>query len=102
MSEYFMVLLIAGIVPVIASFIPSFHIYRRWRSLLLTFLGVLLIFGIWDVVAVARGHWYFNPSKVWTARFYGLPIEEIIFFIAVPFYCIVAWETLRYIKKTWF
>jgi lycopene cyclase domain-containing protein len=60
---------------------------------------ILLIFGGWDVFATCRGHWYFNPTGVYDMRVINLPLEEVLFFIFIPFCCIFTWEAIRYIEK---
>lgn len=48
-------------------------------------------FIIWDAAVVDR-HWWFNPGHVLPWRAFGLPVEELIFFFAVPLACLVFWE----------
>ena len=48
---------------------------------------------IWDV-CVTGSHWWFNKTYTLDFRLLGLPIEEWLFFITVPFGCLLVWETL--------
>ena len=48
---------------------------------------------IWDVL-VTSSHWRFNTAYTLDFRLLGLPIEEWLFFITVPFGCLLVWETL--------
>ena len=48
---------------------------------------------IWDVL-VTDSHWWFNKAYTLDFRLLGLPIEEWLFFITVPFACLLVWETL--------
>ena len=48
---------------------------------------------IWDVL-VTGSHWWFNKAYTLDFRLLGLPIEEWLFFITVPFGCLLVWETL--------
>jgi len=98
MSQYMMVLIISGIVPLVASFYPSLKFYEHIRALLLSITLVLFIFGLWDVYATYRGHWYFNPASVWNVRIINLPLEEVLFFIVIPFCSIFTWEIVNYFK----
>lgn len=97
MSEYFKVLLWAGVLPFILSFWPPLHFYRQIRALFFSIFLIIFIFGSWDVFATFRGHWYFD--KVWQIRFFKLPIEEWLFFVVIPFCCIFTWEALNYILR---
>jgi len=51
-------------------------------------------FLLWDVV-VTGTHWNFNPEYVSGIKIINLPIEEILFFITVPFACLFTWEMIR-------
>ena len=98
MSKYMFVLTLSGIVPFILSFFPPLRIYKNIRALLYSITLILVIFGTWDVFATFRGHWYFNPNGVWELRIVNLPIEEVLFFVIIPFCCIFTWEVINYIK----
>jgi len=99
MSKYMLVLVLAGIVPFILSFWPPFKIWRHARALFLSIAVVVIVFGGWDVFAAWRGHWGFAPDAVWKARAINLPLEEVLFFVVIPFCCIFTWETLKYILE---
>jgi hypothetical protein len=45
---------------------------------------------------VNRGYWGFNPGYVGGARFFGLPLEEILFFVAIPYASIFAYSAIRF------
>lgn len=93
-----MVLVISGSVPFILSFFKPLKFYRNTSSLLLSILFVLILFGSWDVFATYRGHWRFNPEGVWDFRVLNLPLEEVLFFVVIPFCCIFTWEAMKFIK----
>ena len=97
MSSYLNLLILAGIAPVILSFYPPLRIYQNIRALLASLFLILMIFGAWDVYATFRGHWYFNPIGVLPYRIINLPLEEVLFFIVIPFCCIFTWEVIRYL-----
>jgi lycopene cyclase domain-containing protein len=98
MSKYMAALVLSGIVPFVLSFWPGLKFYRNWRSLLLSILLILFIFGAWDVFATGRGHWSFNPQGVGNIKIVNLPLEEVLFFVVIPFCCIFTWEAINYIK----
>jgi lycopene cyclase domain-containing protein len=102
MSLYFQVLITAGAVPFVLSFFPPLKIWKNWRALLRSIGITLLIFGAWDVLATALGHWSFVPGGIWPIRIINLPAEEVMFFIVIPFCCIFTWEVLLFIKRILF
>ena len=99
MSLYLKILILAGAFPFLISFYPPLGIYRNYKALLKSLWVVLLIFGTWDIAATALHHWYFQSQFVWPVRIINLPLEEVLFFIVIPFCCIFTWEVLLYIDR---
>ncbi|MCU0666517.1 MAG: lycopene cyclase domain-containing protein [Candidatus Omnitrophica bacterium] len=93
------VLLLAGILPLALSFYPRLGFYRNYRALVFSISLIVIIFGSWDVFAVWRNHWYFNPRAVWGIKIINLPLEEVLFFVVIPFCCIFTWEALEFLRK---
>jgi lycopene cyclase domain-containing protein len=50
-------------------------------------------FLLWDAL-VTGAHWNFNSLYVSGIKIINLPIEEILFFITVPFACLFTWEMI--------
>ena len=50
-------------------------------------------FLLWDAL-VTGAHWHFNPLYVSGVKIINLPMEEILFFITVPFACLFTWEMI--------
>lgn len=98
MSKYMTVLILSGLLPFVLSFWPPLKFYRNIRSLFISIIFIVIIFGGWDMFATYRGHWYFNPQAVWSFRIVNLPLEEVLFFVVIPFCCIFTWEALKFIK----
>jgi hypothetical protein len=85
--------------PLAASFEPRI---RFWRILtwLVTGIGVMaVVFLAWDAIFTANGVWGFNPRYILGPRFLHLPIEEWLFFLAVPYSCTFLYEVMRYYVK---
>lgn len=99
MSKYMLVLALSGAVPFILSFWPGLKFYRNLKALAYSIGLILIIFGAWDVFATWRKHWYFNPDQVWNFRIINLPLEEVLFFVVIPFCCIFTWEALKYLRQ---
>jgi lycopene cyclase domain-containing protein len=76
------------------------RVYARWRRLLLTLLPVVAVFVVWDLYAIAAGHWWFDPEQTTGIVFPGgIPIEEILFFIVVPLAALLTLEAVRSVKR---
>jgi lycopene cyclase domain-containing protein len=75
------------------------RVYRRPRRLLLTLLPVVAVFYLWDVYAIAADHWTFDPAQtVGLVLPGGVPIEELLFFVVVPTFAVLAFEAVRRVK----
>lgn len=99
MSKYMLVLVLSISVPLVVSFWPPLKFYKNIRALFYSIGIIVVIFGAWDVFATYRGHWYFNPRGVGNIKIVNLPLEEVLFFVVIPFCCIFTWEAIKYIKK---
>ncbi len=55
-------------------------------------LPVFIIFALWDILAVYLGHWKFGFSHMTGIVLLNQPLEELLFFIAVPYFYLVVWE----------
>lgn len=76
------------------------RVYQRWKRLLLTLAVPVVVFVIWDVYAIAQGHWGFNPDRTTGILLPGaLPIEEFLFFIVIPIASILSLEAVRSVKQ---
>ena len=72
------------------------RVLRRWRRLLLTVLPVVAVFALWDVYAIASGHWWFDEDLITGVTLPGdLPVDEVVFFLLVPLAAILTLEAVR-------
>ena len=75
------------------------RVLRRWRRLLLTLLPVVVVFVLWDLGAIAAGHWTFDPEQTTGILLPGrLPLDELLFFVVVPFCAILGFEAVRAVR----
>lgn len=64
------------------------------RRLIWAVLANAFVFIIWDIWATAQGHWMFNHRYILGVTVFGLPIEELLFFITVPISCLGVWHIM--------
>lgn len=76
------------IIPFIFSFHPRLQFYKKWRSLFAGITVMMLVFIPWDIIFTENGYWGFNPDYLIGFDFLGLPVEEWLFFICIPYACI--------------
>ena len=72
------------------------RVLRRGLRLLLSLIPTVVLFTAWDAYAIAQGHWDFDLDHVigWQVVA-GVPIDEVLFFIIVPFASILTLEAVR-------
>ena len=91
------VLIIA--VPLAFAFDKRFAYYRRFAALAFSIGLVSSSYLVWDVIVTARGEWSFNGKYLTGLHVLNIPIEEILFFITVPFSCLFLYEAISYATK---
>ena len=78
------------------------RVLRRWRRLVLAILPVLVVFYAWDAYAVGRRHWLFDAERIIGVRVPGsVPIDELLFFIAIPLAAVLTLEAVRSVRPGW-
>ena len=78
------------------------RVLRRWRRLLLAILPAMLVFVLWDVYAIAAGHWTFDPDRILGIHLPGdLPLDEVLFFLVIPLASVLTIEAVRSVKPHW-
>lgn len=97
--SYLLLLLACISVPLVASFYPKHAFFKEWRYFFPANLAVAIFFWIWDAIFTEKGIWGFNPDYVLQEYFFGLPIEELLFFIVVPYCCAFTYFALAYLVK---
>ena len=76
------------------------NVLRRGRRLLLTLLPVAAVFIAWDLAAIAAGHWTFDLEQMTGVLLPGgLPLDEVLFFVAVPICAVLGFEATRAVLR---
>lgn len=71
------------------------RVYRRPRQLALAVLPVAAVFVVWDLIAIRREHWWFDPaSTTGLVLPGGLPLEELVFLVAIPICAVLTYEAV--------
>lgn len=76
------------LIPFLFSFHPKINFYKTWKQFFLSSVIVAFIFITWDAIFTYLHVWSFNPNYVTGIYFFNLPVEEILFFICIPFSCV--------------
>ncbi len=94
-AEYLLLMAACVAITLPLEFVLGARVYRRPRRLLLAVLPLLVIFYVWDAVAIARGHWDYSPAHTtgWMLPF-AVPVEEFVFFIVIPLCGLLTFEAV--------
>jgi lycopene cyclase domain-containing protein len=97
--SYLVINLLTIFFPVVLSFDERVQFYKKWQYLIPALLITGIVFLFWDYLFTIYQVWAFNDDYVIGHYFLDLPLEEILFFITVPFACVFIYECLNYYLK---
>ncbi len=98
-ASYLLINFLTIFFPVALSFDKRVRFVDKWKYIFPGLFITGLIFLVWDYLFTVFKVWSFNPDYIIGIYFLGLPLEEILFFITVPFACIFIYECLNYYVK---
>lgn len=85
--------------PLLLSFDKKVAYHKNWGRSLLAAIIIAIPFIVWDIYFTKFGIWGFNDNYITGYRIAGLPIEELLFFLVVPFSCTFIYECCKYYLK---
>lgn len=85
--------------PILWSFEKKMFFFSKWNVAIKSILIAALPFLIWDVIFTQIGVWGFNSKYNIGVSFLGLPLEEILFFLLIPFSCMFIYETVYFLLR---
>ena len=98
--QYLLVLGACLVLTLPLEFLFRARVWRRPRRLALAVLPGLVVFGAWDLWAIASDHWRFSPRLTTGWKIPpNLPVEEVVFFIAIPVCALLTIEAARNVER---
>ncbi len=76
-------------VPLVLTFDKRTVYYRQIPAVAFSIGVVSTFYLIWDVIVTARGEWSFNSKYLTGVQLLNIPLEEMLFFLTVPYSCSV-------------
>lgn len=98
--EYMMLLGAILAVPLLRCGDRNLPFRRNPGTMVKTLAIICPPFWCWDILAVHREHWMFNPDYILGVSAFGLPVEEWLFFPVIGFVSMVAWEAAKYLERS--
>lgn len=91
--------LLSILFPFIFSFYTKSNFSKKWKYLWIAILIPGIIFIVWDEIFTRLGVWGFNEKYLSGIYLGRLPLEEILFFICIPYACVFTYKALNYLVK---
>ena len=89
----------ALIIPFIFSFHPKLLFYQKWKFVFPAILISAVVFLVWDSYFTMIGVWGFTPKFLTGYHLLNLPLEEVLFFICIPYSCLFTYHCLNKLIK---
>ena len=97
MLTYLTLEIITLIIPLFFITDKNLGFYKKLKPVIISILIVASIFILWDIIFTKRGVWGFNSQYHIPFKPFGLPIEEWLFFLIIPYSSIFLHETAIYL-----
>lgn len=85
MPLYSLLLLCSITIPLLLSFDKKLQFYKQWKYLFSSISVIAIIYIIFDYILTNMGVWGFNEAYHSAFICLGLPMEEWLFFIVIPY-----------------
>ncbi|MES2827926.1 MAG: lycopene cyclase domain-containing protein [Bacteroidota bacterium] len=87
------------IVPFLFSFHPRLKFYKTWKAFFPAVIITGVLFVVWDICFTRLAVWGFNPDYIIGLKVWNLPVEEVLFFLCIPYSCVFTYHCLTLLLK---
>lgn len=85
-------------IPFFYSFNKKMRFIKQWKTVFFSIFLVAIFFIVWDVIFTKNGVWGFNEAYHLPIKIAGLPLDEMLFFVCIPYASIFIHYSLAYFK----
>jgi len=102
-NYYYILINLVVFVPVLLlSFDKKVAFWKKRRALFKSIVVVGTLFILWDITFTYMGIWGFNNKYLLGISIINLPLEELLFFITIPYASLFTYEVCRaYFHQEW-
>lgn len=93
---YLLINLCSVFIPFAFSFDGRLNFYKKWTNLFPAIAITAFLFIVWDYYKTLHGVWSFNDKYLTGIKVGILPIEEMLFFLTIPYACMFVYESVSY------
>jgi lycopene cyclase domain-containing protein len=98
---YYLFLDIASFIfPFAFSFNARANFSKKWKYVIPAIVITAIPFIVWDEVFTRKGIWGFNEHYLTGFYLLSLPVEEILFFVCIPYACIFTYFALNHFFRS--
>ena len=83
------------IIPFLFSFHPKLNFHKNFKYFFPANVLAAIFFLSWDMLFTEIKVWGFNPDYISGLHLFNLPLEEVLFFLCVPFSCVFSYHCLN-------
>ena len=98
--QYLLLMVACLLITLPLEFVLGARVYRRPAGLAFAVIPVVIIFSVWDIVGILRDHWSYSPRFTTGVKLiFGMPIEELVFFVVVPLCGLLTYEAVGQVLR---
>ena len=93
--QYLLLMAACLVVTLPLELVVGARVYRRPGRLLVVLAPVVLVYLVWDAMAIRREHWAFASQYTTGATLPGgIPVEELAFLVVIPVCALLTFEAV--------